>query len=100
MSFIAVVNIWFYAQCHQGPDAAYPKDQLLLEPILVVASVQIVRDSPVLRGVIFHVSIQQIEFYLTHTCKPHSHLHRSSRPYEGNCQMIVLAVLYRTDRQP
>ena len=58
MALVAVVDLLLDAHGPQGADAAQAEQQLLFEPVLPVAAVEVVRNLPVLFEVGLEVRVE------------------------------------------
>ncbi len=63
MPFVQVENIRAYIQCVDQPNASEAEDHFLFQPVLVIASVQLIGDSTVLLTVFGNVGIQKVKRY-------------------------------------
>ena len=72
MALVIMVDCGIETQGAQGPDSSYSEEQLLLEPVLPVPSVELVRNLLVLRDIVLKVRIEEIEVGTAHGHLPYT----------------------------
>ncbi len=99
MAFIHVPDRGAQAQRPQGPDSAQAQNDLLVDAKVVVATIELVSDGPVVLVVARKVGVQQENFHMPQTGFPHPHLHFPARQLNLYMDFIARLIEDRPDRQ-
>ena len=99
VALVGVEHLRMDVECAQGAHASDAQDDLLAQPVLLVAAVEAVGDEPIGRGVVLDVGVEQVQRDPPHRRLPHRHVDldaairhgMSLRDWVGNCHADELA---------
>ena len=98
MAFIAVENVRFKAQGAHQADPADAQHHLLLEAVLVVTTVQLVRDGAVLPVVVGDIRIQKVQRDAAHRQGPYLGMNGAAGKVNSHLEPLAVFVAHRRHR--
>ena len=98
MALVAVVHLGVDPQLAEGADTAHAQQELLLEPVLPVAAVQVIGHLAVFGDVGLIVGVQQIQVRTAHFHLPHAGGNGAAREGHARGDPVALGVHDRRGR--
>ena len=89
VTFVGVEHIGVDAECLERADATDPEEQLLLQAVLDIASVESIGDRPQLRRVLVDVCVEQIERHAADIGPPHLRNERMAGKIDRHAHAIA-----------
>ena len=99
VTLVAVINLLLDAQLAQCADTTDTEQDLLLQTVLPVATIEVVSDRTVLIEVQVVVGVEQVEIGTTYLALPNTCSQRTTRQSDLNAYPVTLLVTNCRDRQ-
>ena len=95
MTLVAVVYLRSEAELAEGADTADTEEELLLETVLPVSTIEVVCDGPVFRKILRNVCIEELQFCAAYVYSPEACVEVTSRECDADGHPVSVFVTNR-----